>query len=55
MGHNKAIEGLNIEIGAVQCVILVIWAANQPSHDMIIRNNFQRLYSHAHKPKLKSY
>ena len=55
MGHNKAIEGLNIEIGVVQCVILVIWAANQPSHDMIIRNNFQRLYSHAHKPKLKSY
>ena len=45
MSHNKTIERLNIEIGGVQCVILVIWATNQPSHDKIIENNFQRLYS----------
>jgi len=45
MSHNEGIEGLNIEIGEVQCVILVLWATNQPSHDMIIGNNFQRLYS----------
>jgi len=45
MSHNEAIEGLNIEIGWVQCVIPVLWVANQPSHDMIIGNNFQRLYS----------
>jgi len=44
MSHNEAIEGLNIEIG-VQCIIPVLWATNQPSHDMIIGNNFQRLYS----------
>ena len=25
--------------------MLVLWASNQPSHDMIIGNNFQRLYS----------
>ena len=24
---------------------IVLWATNQPSHDMIIGNNFQRLYS----------
>jgi len=45
MSHNEAIQGLNVNIGGVQCVILVIWATNQPSHDKIIENNFQRLYS----------
>ena len=45
MSHNEAIKGLNIEIGGVQCVILVLWATNQPLHDIIIGNNFQRLYS----------
>jgi len=45
MSHNEAIEGLNMEIGGVQCIIPVLWATNQPSHDMIIGNNFQRLYS----------
>ena len=45
MSHNEAIEGLSIELGGVQCVIPVLWAANQPSHDMTIENNFQRLYS----------
>ena len=45
MSYNEAIEGLNIEIGGVQCIILVLWATNQPSHNMIIENNFQRLYS----------
>ena len=45
ISHNKAIEGLSIELGGVQCVILVLWATDQPSHDMIIENNFQRLYS----------
>ena len=45
MSHNEAIEELNIEIGWIQCVIPVLWATNQPSHDMIIGNNFQRLYS----------
>ena len=45
ISHNEAIEGLNTEIGGVQCIIPVLWATNQPSHDMIIGNNFQRLYS----------
>ena len=45
MSHNKATEELNIEIGGVEFVIPVLWATNQPSHDMIIENNFQRLYS----------
>ena len=45
MSHNEAIEGLSIELGGVQCIILVIWATDQPSHDMIIGNNFQTLYS----------
>ena len=45
MSHNEAIEGLSIELGGVQCIIPVLWATNQPSHDMIIGNNFQRLYS----------
>jgi len=45
MSLNEAIEELNIEIGEVQCVIPVLWATNQPSHDMLIGNNFQRLYS----------
>ena len=29
----------------VKCIILVLWATDQPSRDMIIENNFQRLYS----------
>ena len=45
MSHNEAIESLNIEIWGVQCVTPVLWATNQASHDMIIGNNFQRLYS----------
>ena len=45
MSHNETIEGLPIEIGGVQCIIPVLWATTQPSHDMIIGNNFQRLYS----------
>ena len=45
MSHNKVIEGLSIELGGVQCIIPVLWATDQPSHDMIIGNNFQRLYS----------
>jgi len=45
MSHNEAIEGLNIELEEVQCVIPVLWVTNQPSHDMIIGNHFQRLYS----------
>ena len=45
MSHNEAIEGLSIELGGIQCIILVLWATDKPSHDMIIRNNFQRLYS----------
>ena len=45
MSHNETIEALNIEIGRVQCFIPVLWATNQPSHDMIIANKFQRLYS----------
>jgi len=38
--HNEAIKELNIEIGGVQCVIPILRATNQPSHDMIIENNF---------------
>ena len=45
MSHNEAIEGLTIELGGVQCIIPVLCATDQPSHDMIIENNFQRLYS----------
>ena len=45
MSHNEVIEDLSIELGGVQCIIPVLWATNQPSHDMIIGNNFQRLYS----------
>ena len=45
MNHNEAIEGLSINVGGVKCIIPVLWATDQPSHDMIIRNNFQRLYS----------
>ena len=45
MMHTEIIEDLKIEIGGVQCVIPILWATNQPSHDMIIGNNFQRLYS----------
>ena len=45
MSHNKAIEGLSIELGWVQCIIPVLWATDQPSYDMIIGNNFQGFYS----------
>jgi len=45
MSHNEAIEDLSIELGGVQFIIPVLWATDQPSHDMIIGNNFQRLYS----------
>jgi len=51
MSHNEAIEELNIEIGAVKCVIPVLWVINQPSHDMISENNFQRLYSPCNQTK----
>ena len=53
MSHNEAIEGLTIEIGGVQCVIPVLWATNQPSYDMIIGNNFQRLYSPCTQTKIQ--
>ena len=33
MSHNEAIEGLNIELGGIHCVILFLWATNQPSHE----------------------
>ena len=36
---------LSIELGGVHCIILVLWATDQSSHDMIIGTNFQRLYS----------
>jgi len=45
ISHNEAIEGSAIELGGVQCIILVLCATDQPSHGMIIGNNFQRLYS----------
>ena len=45
MSHNEAIEGLSIELGGVQCIILVLWATDQSFHDIIIESNFQRLYS----------
>jgi len=40
MSHNEAIEGLAIELEGVQCIIPVLWATDQPSHDIIIENNF---------------
>ena len=45
MSHDETIEGLFIELGGVQYSIPVLWATDQPSYDMIIGNNFQRLYS----------
>ena len=45
MMHTELIEELPIEIGGVQCIIPKLWATEQPSHDMIIGNNFQKLYS----------
>jgi len=36
---------LSIKLGGVQCIIPVLWPTDQPSHAMIIENNFQRLYS----------
>jgi len=45
MSHDEAIEGLSIELGGVQCIIPVLWATEYPYHDMIIGNNFRRLYS----------
>ncbi|XP_021721370.1 uncharacterized protein LOC110688928 [Chenopodium quinoa] len=41
MMHTEIIEDLKIKIGGVQCVIPILWATDQPSHDMIIENNFQ--------------
>ena len=43
--HTELIEELPIEIGGVQCIIPKLWETEQPSHDMIIGNNFQKLYS----------
>jgi len=45
MSHKEAIEGLTIKVGGVQSIILVLWIIDQSSHDMIVGNNFQRLYS----------
>jgi len=33
MSHNKAIKQLSIEIREVQCIIPILWATNQPSHE----------------------
>ena len=44
ISHNEA-KGLSIEIGGVQWIALVLWITDNPSYDMIIGNNFQRLYS----------
>ena len=40
MSYNETIDGLSIELGGVQCIISVLWATDQPSYDMIIKNNF---------------
>ena len=53
MSYNETIEGLNIETGGVQCVIRVLWATNQPSHNMIFGNNFPRLYSPCTQTKIQ--
>jgi len=44
MSHNQGVEQLSIKIRGVQRIILIPWVTNQPSHDMVIGNNFQRLY-----------
>ena len=44
MSSNEVIEGLPTAIGRVQCVIPILWVTYQPSHDIIIKNNFQRLH-----------
>ena len=45
MTHSEVMLDLPIIIGGVPCIIPVLWAIEQTSHDMIIGNNFQRLYS----------
>ena len=45
VSHNETIKGLSIQLGGTQCIIPILWITDQPSHDMITRNNFQRLYS----------
>jgi len=50
MSHNEAIEGLSIELEGVQCIIPILWATDQPSHDMIIGNNFKDYILHARRP-----
>ena len=44
MVHSELASDVPIMIGGVQCVIPTLWATNQPSHDMFIGNNFQRLH-----------
>ena len=38
MSHNEVVEGLS------KFIMPVLWATDQPSHDMIIENSFQILY-----------
>ena len=45
MIHTDAIENLDIQINSVNFIIPKLWATDQPSHDVIIGNNFQRLYN----------
>ena len=53
ISHNEAIEGLSIELGGVQRIIRVLWATNQPSHDIIIGNNLKDYILHAPRPYTK--
>ena len=36
MSHNEGIEGLSIKLGGAQCIISILWATDQSSHDIII-------------------
>ena len=43
ISHNEVIEELYIEIRGIHCIIPILWVTDQPLHDIIIGNNFQRL------------
>lgn len=45
MSHYEAIEDLKIEINGVPFIIHKLWATDQSALDLVIGNNFQRLYS----------
>ena len=45
MSYNEVMEGLSIELGGVQCILLVLWATDQPSHDLHIDYESNNIYN----------